>query len=84
MIIIFESINFGEISTIGVRNFRLGTSSPKLFHTEIYHTVPDVAHRAEINEISDCVTHEPLVDEAEHNPENNCNDQVDEGDDTET
>ena len=46
---IFGGINFGEISTIhrisieirslkifGVTNFRLGTSSPKLFHTEIY------------------------------------------------
>ena len=46
---IFGSINIGEISTIhrisieirslkifGVTNFRLSTSSPKLFHTEIY------------------------------------------------
>ena len=46
---IFSGINFGENSTIhrisieirsleifGVTNFRLGTSSPKLFHTEIY------------------------------------------------
>ena len=46
---IFGGINFGEISTIhrisieirsmkifGVANFRLSTSSPKLFHTEIY------------------------------------------------
>ena len=46
---IFGGINFGEISTIhrisieirslkifGVTYFRLGSSSPKLFHTEIY------------------------------------------------
>ena len=41
---IFGGINFGEISTIhqisieirSLENFRLGTSSPKLFHTEIY------------------------------------------------
>ena len=46
---IFGGINFGEISTIhrisieirslkifGVKNSRWGTSSPKLFHTEIY------------------------------------------------
>ena len=46
---IFGGINFGEISTIhqisleigsleifGVENFRLGTSSPKLFHAETY------------------------------------------------
>ena len=46
---IFGGINIGEISTIyqisieirslkifGVTNFRLATSSPKLFHTEIF------------------------------------------------